>query len=154
MRVRPLGRSWGSVLGFVLGLAAVFSRPSAAFADAPDAGSARPPSAAAAEQAVSTQLELRIEFVLPISRYSGSALVTAADPRFVVGGKVVWVQRPEVIALHSQPAFAIHSPARLGIRGQERGATVCLLLTRNIRNEKQHWELRAVKPDAGCRGGG
>lgn len=143
MRASPLGWS----LRFVMALAS----PCVALADGKDGGQ---PPAAVAGQSVSTLLELRIEFVKPLSRYSGSALVVAADPRFVLGGRVVWVQRPEVMALHSQPAFAIHSPARLGIRGSERGATLCLLLTRNIRDEKQQFELRAVKPDAGCRGVG
>lgn len=112
------------------------------------------PAAPAADANTSTQLELQIDFVKPLSRYSGPALVTASDPRFVLAGKVVWVQRGDVIALNSRQVFAIHSPSRLGIRASERGATICLLLTRNVRDEKQHWELSAVKPDAGCRGGG
>jgi hypothetical protein len=113
-----------------------------------------PPGAAAKAERVSTQLELQIEFLMPLARYSGTAHVTAVDPRFVLGGKVVWVQHADVMALHSRPAFAIHSPTRLGLHGAARGATICLLLARNIRDEKVYWELSAVKPDAGCRGGG
>ncbi len=135
-------------------LAILLASPSSILAE--DGKSApKPPAQVPAQGArVSTQLELQIEFLMPLSRYSGAAHVTAVDPRFVLGGKVVWVQRAEVMALHSQQAFAIHSPTRLGLRGAERGATICLLLTRNIRDEKVYWELSAVKPDAGCRGGG
>lgn len=117
-------------------------------------GSPKVPAAPVADAATSTQLELQIDFVKPLSRYSGPALVTAVDPRFVLAGTVVWVQRSGLVALHSRQVFAIHSPSRLGIRAGERGTPLCLRLTRNIRDEKQHWELTAVKPDAGCGGGG
>lgn len=103
---------------------------------------------------VSTEIELAIEQVTPMTNYSGTALVTAVDPRYVLVGKVAWVQRPEVLALQSRQAFAIHSPTRLGLNGWQRGDTICLLLTR-IRSEgRTQWELSATKPDAGCRGGG
>lgn len=141
-------------VGSVLLLAFVLVTDASARAD--DNGSAPPtqPKTPQTADRRSTQIELQIEFVTPLSRYFGQALVAAVDPRFVLGGKVVWVQHPELMALHSRQAFAIHSPSRLGIRGRERGATICLLLTRNMVNEKKHWELSATKPDAGCRGGG
>jgi len=112
-----------------------------------------PPAPAPAPQ-VSTQLRLQIERVSPLSRYSGPAYVTAADPRYVLVGKVVWVQRGDVVALGSRPAFAIHSPARLGLREGQRGGTLCLLLTRNIRGEVLHWDLRILPTDTGCRDAG
>ena len=117
-------------------------------------GSPPPPPAPAAASRVSTQVELQIELVAPLSRYSGSAYVTAVDPRFVLVGKVVWVQRSDVLPLNSRQAFAIHSPTRLGLAGWQRGSTICLLLTRTIKDEVRHWELSPMKPDAGCRGGG
>jgi hypothetical protein len=72
----------------------------------------------------------------------------------VLVGRVVRVQRPEVIAQESRQAFAIHSPTRLGLSGWQRGATICLLLTRIRSAGRTQWELGAMKPDAGCRGGG
>lgn len=103
---------------------------------------------------VSTELELQISSVAPLSHYGGKVLLAELNPRFVLVGKVVWVQRPEVMAKDSLQGFAIHSPARLGIQGAARGATICLLLTRTISDGKTQWELRPTKPDAGCRGGG
>lgn len=98
---------------------------------------------------VSTQMELKIDSVVPRGRYTGTALATATDPRFVLVGQVVWVQRPDVIALHSKQAFAIHSPTGLGLNGWQRGATICLLLTRIQIEGRTQWELSAMVPDAG-----
>lgn len=111
-------------------------------------------SATAKAERVSTELELQISSVAPLSHYGGKVLLAELNPRFVLIGKVVWVQRPEVMAKDSLQGFAIHSPARLGIQGAARGATICLLLTRTISDGKTQWELRPTKPDAGCRGGG
>ena len=109
---------------------------------------------AAQAELVSTQLELAIEGVVPRGRFAGTALVAAADPRFVLVGTVAWVQRPEVVPLRSRQAFAIHSPTRLGLGGWRRGDRICLLLTRRTHDGRTQWELAATVPDAGCRGGG
>jgi hypothetical protein len=101
-----------------------------------------------------TQLELEVERVVPLRRFSGMATVVDNDPRFVVEGTVKWVERPGVVALHSRRAFAIHSPTRLGLSGWQRGATICLLLTRIRDGGRTRWTLGATVPDAGCRGGG
>lgn len=154
MRVQSIGRSALVTIALASPAATNADGPPAAPQPAPQSAPQSAPQASAATARVATQLELRIDFVTPLHRYSGPALVTAVDPRFVLGGKVVWVGRPGVIPLHSQQVFAIHSPARLGIHTGDRGATVCLLLTRNIRDEKTHWELTPMPPDAGCRGGG
>lgn len=119
----------------------------------PASGQGSAPPAPAAAPQVSTQLRLQIERVSPLSRYSGPAYVTAADPRFVLVGKVVWVQHADVVALGSRQAFAIHSPARLGLREGQRGGTLCLLLTRNIRGEVLHWDLGILPMDTGCHAG-
>ena len=66
-------------------------------------------------------------------------------------GKVVWVQRSDVLPLNSRQAFCDPQPARLGLAGWQRGSTICLLLTRTIKDEVRHWELSPMKPDAGCR---
>lgn len=113
-----------------------------------------PQSGGVKTERISTEIELAIEQVTPLARYAGTALVSSVDPRYVLVGKVVWVQRPEVLAQKSRQAFAIHSPTQLGLGGWQRGDTICLLLTR-IRSEgRTQWELGAMKPDAGCRGGG
>ena len=101
-----------------------------------------------------SDVEIEIEQVVPIGRFKGEAIVTAVDPRFVVVGKVVWVERPEVIPLHAKRAFAIHSPTRLGLNGWTRGSTICWRLTKSTRDGVVSWRLDALKPDAGCRGGG
>lgn len=103
---------------------------------------------------VATEIELAIESVVPRGRFAGTAIVATADPRFVLVGTVAWVQRPEVVPLRSRQAFAIHSPTRLGLGGWRRGDRICLLLTRVIRDGRTQWELAAMVPDAGCRGGG
>lgn len=103
---------------------------------------------------VTTEIELRIESVVPLSRFHGEALLAAVDPRFVFLAQVHWVQKPGVLALHSQQAFAIHSPTQLGLNGWQRGDTICLLLTRTRTKEQTQWRLAALKPDAGCLGGG
>jgi hypothetical protein len=103
---------------------------------------------------LSSEIELRIESVVPMSRFHGEALLAAADPRFILVAQVRWVQKPGVLALHSQHAFAIHSPTQLGLNGWQRGDSICLLLTRTRSGDKMQWRLSALKPDAGCRGGG
>ena len=103
---------------------------------------------------LSSEIELRIERVVPMSRFHGEALLAAADPRFILVAQVRWVQKPGGLALHSQHAFAIHSPTQLGLNGWQRGDSICLLLTRTRSGEQVQWRLSALKPDAGCRGGG
>lgn len=145
MRTFPIGRQ----------ILCAVALASSSLCYASDDGGVKPqPPQAPPASRTETQIELQIELVAPLSHYSGPAYVAAADPRFVLAGKIVWVQRPEVMALHSRHAFAIHSPAKLGIQGNSRGTRICLLLIRSIKNEVQHWELSALKPDAGCRGGG
>ncbi len=103
---------------------------------------------------VTTEIELQIERVVPMSRFHGEALLAAVDPRFILVGQVHWVQKPGVLALHSQQAFAIHSPTQLGLNGWQKGSKICLLLTRTRTREKTQWRLGALKPDLGCAGGG
>lgn len=127
--------------------AAPWGRAASAEEPGPRRDDARP-------ERITTQLELTIESVVPRGRFAGTALVAAADPRFVLVGTVAWVQRPEVVPLGSRQALAIHSPTRLGLSGWRRGDRICLLLTRLTRNGRTQWELAATVPDAGCRGGG
>lgn len=103
---------------------------------------------------VTTEIELQIERVVPMSRFHGEALLAAVDPRFILVGQVYWVQKPGVLALHSQQAFAIHSPTQLGLNGWQKGSRICLLLTRTRTKEQTQWRLSALKPDVGCTGGG
>jgi hypothetical protein len=99
-----------------------------------------------------SEFQLKIVQVVPLSSYRGKMAVADVDPRFVLVGEVTWVQPPEVMALHSRHAFAIHSPARLGIGSWEGGATICLIMIRT----RDTVRLRTTKPDLGCggRGGG
>jgi hypothetical protein len=138
----------------IWGLAVCLAAPSPARADAsppaaPPAGDKERGERVTSDK-IDTQLELQLEQVVPLARFRGKATVAAADPRFVVAGKVSWVQRAEVIALHSQQAFAVHSPTLLGLNGWQPGDTICLLLTRTRSNGETRWRLQATVPDAGC----
>jgi hypothetical protein len=103
---------------------------------------------------LSGDVEFEIERVVPIVQFQGEAIVTAVDPRFVVVAKVVWTEKPELLPLHARRAFAVHSPSRLGLNGWTRGSTICWRLTKTTRDGTTTWRIDALKPDAGCRGGG
>lgn len=131
------------------------------FASEPGDPSSRPSPLAESHQgpfpmndSASSEIELRIDRVVPITQYRGEALRAAVDPRFILVGQLLWVQRQEVLAVHSKQGFAIHSPTQLGLSGWQRGDTICLLLSRTHTNGQTLWRLSATKPDAGCRGGG
>ncbi len=55
-----------------------------------------------------------------------------------------------MLPLHSERAFAIHSPTQLGLDGWTVGSTICWLLTRTRKDGETQWRLTALKPDAGC----
>lgn len=106
------------------------------------------------ETVLATQIELQIDLVVPMSQYQGEALLAAVDPRFILVGQVRWMQKPTVFTPRTPQAFAIHSPTQLGLNGWRRGSTICLLLTRTQSAELTYFRLSALKPDAGCHGGG
>lgn len=151
MRIGWCGRL--TILGvWLLGISAATATEPPAAPPPPAAGDAKDSLPNGTE--LTTELELRIERVVPLSGFHGQALLAAVDPRFVLVGQVSWVQKPEVLARHSQQAFAIHSPTQLGLNGWQRGNSICLLLTRSRAKDKTLWRLSAMTPDAGCRGGG
>jgi hypothetical protein len=101
-------------------------------------------------ESVSTELEFEIDRVVPLAQYKGDALVVSPDPRFVVVGRVRWIQKQAILAVHSQQAFAIHSPTRMGLNGWAKGSTICWILQRTRSAGRTSWLLIATKPDAAC----
>lgn len=130
-------------------------RPSAPPATAMELVPRAPPEP---RERVEFDVELRIERVVRHSQFTGDAILAAVDPLYVVVGRVAWIERPDVFAVGSRQAIAIHSPSRAGLgdgyRDDLAGSTICWRLVRDGSSDPVTWSLAVLKPDAGCRGGG
>jgi hypothetical protein len=102
-------------------------------------------------ETVTTELQLSVTMVEPIGSYSGTATVTSIDPRFILTGTVTWIQRPEVVPLGSEQAYAIHSQAQLLLSDWKPGDKRCFNLTRTRRDGRTSWHLMAAPGPRACK---
>lgn len=68
-------------------------------------------------------------------------------------GTVTWVERPDVVPLGSEQAFAIHSKAQLGLSDWKPGDTRCYSLTRRRHAGRTSWTLAVAFGPRACRRG-
>jgi hypothetical protein len=124
-------------------LAAATAAPTATVAADKDRGKAT--------TTVATELELSITLVESIGNYSGDVKVTTIDPAFVLTGTVTWVERPDVVALGSEQAFAIHSKAHLLLSDWKPGDKRCFNLNRTRREARTSWSLLPALGPRACK---
>lgn len=91
-------------------------------------------------------LDVTFERSMLMSRFTGQALLAAADPRFVIVVKVDASDPAGAFPEKRERAFAVHSLAQLGMSGIGRGDTIRLSLRGERIGERVVWTMRAVKP--------